>query len=176
MRFSADQVMVFVDVETTGLDANHHEIIEIAAVRGTAYDPNWTTFTALVKPRRHLPRIITEITGLYDSDLENADPIESVFPEFMDFVGHQTVRTYNAPFDKSFLVAAGKQTGRTFVNKTECILKLTRSSFPRLGSYKLENICELLEIQMARKHRALDDAVAAMKVFFKCHGGNLRTT
>lgn len=55
---------VVLDLETTGLDANRHEIIEVAAIRYRSGSTNHQTIQALVKPSKKVPKKITEITGI----------------------------------------------------------------------------------------------------------------
>ncbi len=59
-----DSFVVF-ELETTGLDASQHEIIEIAAIRFKKGTTAHNTLQALVKPKRAaVPQRITELTGI----------------------------------------------------------------------------------------------------------------
>ena len=49
------QFVVF-DLETTGLDPLKHEIIEIGAVKVNRDSDNHTTFQALIKPVKKVPK------------------------------------------------------------------------------------------------------------------------
>ena len=58
-----EQFVVF-DLETTGLDAAKHEIIEIAAIRVNRDSTHHDTIQALVKPTKKVPKKIVELTGI----------------------------------------------------------------------------------------------------------------
>ena len=62
---------VSIDLETTGLDPHHNEIIEVGAVK---FQDGRTLaeFQSLVKPRQAMPAAITELTGITDEDLADA--------------------------------------------------------------------------------------------------------
>jgi DNA polymerase-3 subunit epsilon len=61
---------VVVDFETTGLDADKHEIIEIGAVRVNRDSNMHKTFSALIKPKNKVPKKIAEMTGITNEMLE----------------------------------------------------------------------------------------------------------
>jgi DNA polymerase III epsilon subunit-like protein len=55
---------VVLDLETTGLDPERNEIIEIGAIRVNRDSDVHDTFRALVKPTRRIPKRITQINGI----------------------------------------------------------------------------------------------------------------
>ena len=60
-----------IDLEMTGLSAKNDKIIEIGAARvrgGEIVD----TISTLVNPKQHIPQRVQELTGITDSDVENA--------------------------------------------------------------------------------------------------------
>ncbi len=73
---------VSVDVETTGLAPKQDKIIEIGAVRvrdGQIVE----SFTSFVNPGRILPAHITELTGILQEQVDEAETMESVLPAFL---------------------------------------------------------------------------------------------
>ena len=62
------------DVETTGLDSRRDQIIEIAGVQYSE-GAKIETFSSLVKPNGPIPEQITYLTGISDSDVQNAPTI-----------------------------------------------------------------------------------------------------
>ena len=72
---------IVLDLETTGLDPVGCEIIEIGAIRCVGGE-ELDRFESLIRPSVSLPSIITQITGLRDSDFLDAPSIEAVLPEF----------------------------------------------------------------------------------------------
>ena len=72
---------VSVDVETTGLAPKQDKIIEIGAVR--VRDGQIVgSFTCFVNPGRILPAHITELTGILQEQVDEAETMESVLPAF----------------------------------------------------------------------------------------------
>jgi DNA polymerase III epsilon subunit family exonuclease len=154
------------DLETTGKDPRRDEIIEIGAVRisgGVAGEE----FSALVKPSRSLPRLITEITGISDRDLENAPPLEEVLPKFLDFIGEDTLVAHNIEFDYAFLKRAARRIlKRRLANETFCTLVAARARMPG-QSHRLGAVAESLGIELKDWHRATADARAAAEIFLR---------
>jgi DNA polymerase-3 subunit epsilon len=97
---------IFLDVETTGLDATRHEIIELAMVPFT-YAPDGriiecgAPFQGLREPSLPIPAEITAITGIDDAMVagHSIDPAEVA--RFVD--GVDLVIAHNASFDRRFM-------------------------------------------------------------------------
>ncbi len=154
------------DLETTGRDPRRDEIIEIGAVRVTQGRMG-EEFSALVKPSRSLPRLITEITGITDRDLENAPPLSEVLPGFLDFAGSATLIGHNIDFDLAFLRRASRRLlGRKLTNDTFCTLLAARSRMPGQG-HRLGEVAAALGIELKDWHRATADARAAAAIFLR---------
>lgn len=97
---------LFVDVETTGLDPRHDEIIELAMTR-FHYSPDGRihgigeSFQGFRQPSRSIPPEITAITGITDAMVAGCqiDPAEvASFAASSAFVA-----AHNAGFDRRFL-------------------------------------------------------------------------
>ena len=70
-----------IDLEMTGLSAKNDKIIEIGAARvrgGEIVD----TISTLVNPKQHIPQRVQELTGITDSDVENAADIFWLFSAY----------------------------------------------------------------------------------------------
>ena len=96
---------VAVDTETTGLDFDFCDIIEIGAVRvedGEIAD----TFDSLVNIGYEVASFITELTGITDKMLEEAPSPNDVISKFEAFAGDSVLLAHNASFDMNFLYAA----------------------------------------------------------------------
>lgn len=157
---------VIFDLETTGLDPHKHEIIEIAAIRANRDSENHDTFRAFVKPKRKIPKKITELTGITQA-LVDADgqPIDSVLRQFQEFIGEHLLVAYNANFDLAFLNAAAISTGIEFRNDVSCALKMARRAWPGRRSYKLVDIAGDGGLNTSDSHRALGDCQRTLIVF-----------
>ena len=105
---------VALDIETTGLNPAKDSIIEVGAIRienGTVTD----MLSTLVNPGYHIPDRITDITGIDDDMVKDADTIEKVFPRLLEFLGKDCVIVaHNANFDVGFLKQNAKALGYEF--------------------------------------------------------------
>ncbi len=166
---------VVFDLETTGLKADAHEIIEVGALRvdvdhsdSNEESLNTDTFNALIKPRRSIPKKITEITGITQEEIDaNGRSREEVILEFRAFIGDLPLVTYNADFDMSFLEMAVNSVSpeRPLKNRVACALKMARQAWPGQKNYKLEELSTKMGLKTDDSHRALGDARRALVVY-----------
>lgn len=157
------------DLETTGLDVEQCEIVEIAAVRVRHGDPV-ARFHRLVKPQGDIDYGASETHGYTASDLAGAPAFAEVWPEFRTFVGDDLLVAHNGfEFDIPVLEHRVNALGdlEELARFKELVffdsLPLARDLVP--GSAKLENVARTLDIEIGRAHHALDDAEALGKVF-----------
>lgn len=162
-----DRRLVAVDVETTGLDPESDEIIEVAAV---AFEPQreQIEYASLVKPTRPVPPQISCITGISQEMLDDAPDIETVLRELLPLLDGAVIVAHNAGFDLAFLMKAASNCGM-LPRWREVIdtLELSRIALPTLRSHKLEVLVSHLGVERKRSHRALDDARAEVQLFFQ---------
>ncbi len=163
---SFDGTYVVFDLETTGLDGNKDEIIEIGAckiIEGRISE----VFSTFVNPNRHIPNEITELTGINDAMVENAPSINYVLPDFYKFCDGATLVAHNIQFDISFVHAAGKKYSYNFDHPQKDTMIMSRERLKGLKNYKLGTIVEYLGVTLENAHRAVHDATATAKVFIK---------
>jgi len=152
---------VALDLETTGLDTESDEIIEIGAVRFDVSDV-LGTFETLVNPRREIARAVQTLTGITDEVVRSARPIRVVAPEFEAFIGRSPVIGHNVTgFDLRFLARAGIAIGESVYDTQE----LAELLLPGRPEYGLAALCVQLGIPFEVRHRALADAEAARQLF-----------
>ena len=157
---------VVFDLETTGLSPLTEAITEIGAVKvkdGKVVD----TFNTFVNPLKHIPAKISELTGITDAMVQDAPTIESVMPQFYDFVGDATLVAHNATFDTSFIKKAAGDMGLKFDFCCIDTLELARSLVKGVKNYKLDTLTKHFNIKLENHHRACDDALATAHVFLK---------
>lgn len=161
------ETFIVLDLETTGLDASRHEIIEVAAIRYRKWTTNHQTIQALVKPSKKLPGRITEITGITQQMLDaNGEPLADVMREFIAFVGNDRLVTFNAEFDMAFLHAATTKLGLAKLkNPVSCALKMARRAWPKRKSFRLSELASDGQFASGTAHRALEDARCALIVY-----------
>jgi DNA polymerase III epsilon subunit family exonuclease len=151
---------VALDLETTGLDPQTAEILELGAVRFVAGEPK-ERFSALVRPTGPIPDEIVELTGITPVELERAPPLEALLPHFLEFLAEKRLVAHNAPFDWAFLEAAAARSALGEVPPRARwldTLAIARALYPRLYSHKLEAVAGELGLPLSRLHRAAADA------------------
>ena len=157
-----------IDLEMTGLSAKNDKIIEIGAARvrgGEIVD----TISTLVNPKQHIPQRVQELTGITDSDVENAADMDAAVDNLLDFIGDDIILGQNVTFDYSFLKKAAINNNITFSVKGIDTLKMARRILPELEHKKLDYLCEYLKVDPGSSHRALDDALSASAIYWKMY-------
>jgi DNA polymerase III subunit epsilon len=162
-----ERFVVF-DLETTGLKPEVHEIIEIGAIRVNRDSNYHDTFQALIRPRKKIPHKIIEITNITPDMVEkDGEPLETVIPQFLEFIGDLPLVSFNAEFDMAFLMNAVNQTQpcAPIKNRISCALKMARRAWPGRKSYRLTDLAKDGNLSSEGAHRALDDCRRAMIVY-----------
>ncbi len=151
---------VALDTETTGLNPERDEIIEVGAVkfRDSQVMDTWST---LVNPRQRLPYKIQLLTGIQPEELAHAPPISALTEPLMRFVGNSIVVGHNIRFDLAFL----RQHRILLTNLALDTFELASILVPGATSYSLEELTRFLGIEVETHHRALSDALAAKDLF-----------
>jgi len=151
---------VALDLETTGVDAQRDAIIEIGAARFRR-DELLETYSTFVDPGRHIPRDITTLTGITDQDVRGAPHLYDVLPDFVRFVGDYPIIGHSVEFDIRFL----EQHSEAFDNEYLDTFELAGVILPNADRYSLRRLAQMLDVDLERAHRALDDALASYRVF-----------
>lgn len=165
--------MIIFDTETTGLpkpsaaglDAQPR-IIEFAAVKVDKKLKVIDKLEFLCNPGIPLDAVITKITGLKDSDLEDKHPFAVHYEALCNFfLGEDSMLAHNVNFDRQLLefdlTRIGKQFNFPWPANHLCTVEAT---------YHLKNrrlkLVELYEMAkgkpLAQTHRAMDDVEALL--------------
>lgn len=156
---------VIVDIETTWLSKDRHNITEIAAV---LFDGKkiTKTFQTLINPLKPIPSFITHLTGITNTMVKDAPTIDQALPDFFDFLEDHILVAHNATFDYGFLNHNGIiHLDTPIENHTLCTRKLANRLVPELPSKRLECLCQHFNVTNERAHRAMGDVMATVKVF-----------
>ncbi len=175
--------MVAFDVETTGLDPDREELIEIAGVKftfekkdGKLVTREISQYGSLVKPGKLIPEDATRVNNITNQMVENAPELKPVLSAFLRFCGLSTVLVaHNASFDASFLGKAIRKQGLVMPqNPIIDSLKLLRKIMPEYASHKLGEIARKLGDQTGMTpskgelHRATYDCQILKEVLCVC--------
>lgn len=162
-----DAEFVVVDVETTGLRADHDRIIEIGAVRVKGHEPD-DVFAHLVDPECMVPGRITQITGITTNDVLGQPKMSEVLPDFIEFLGDAVFVAHYAKFDWGFIQAALHRAELPpLQNRTLCTVRLARRLLRGLPSRSLGSLIKHFGLPADRLHRARSDAFATQGVLVR---------
>lgn len=154
-----NQTYVSLDLETTGLNPEIDEIIEIGAVK---FQDNQVTdtFHSLVNPQRALPYRIQVLCGIEQSQLDAAPVFSELADGLSSFIEGCPIVGHNISFDLSFLAQKGiKPTNATYDTRELAAIFLFQQS-----DYSLSSLAKQLGLSPPQ-HRALPDAMAAKDLF-----------
>jgi len=166
---------VIYDLETTGLDPEQDEFIQIAAMRFTAgcLCPD-ETFTRFARPRRPISSFIESYTGVGNRHVADAARPEEVLVDFSKWAGDSTLIAHNGlRFDSKFLAATCRRHGLA-AREIHCIdsIHMSKMLFGKVRGtgHSLDHLISRLRIDSRniRRHDARGDveilglAVASM--------------
>lgn len=156
-----------IDFETTGMSpecgARPTEIGIVILRDGNIVD----TYESLMNPGVHIPSFIQELTGITDSMVKDAPPVDTVMREAADRILPHQIVAHNAAFDSKFLDAELVKLARPRDTEMLCSLKLSRRVFPELASHSLASLIASLRLPSDKHHRALADAKAAAHLLLR---------
>ena len=152
--------VIFLDIETTGLDENSCEIIEIGAVK--IKNGITTTYETLVKPRGRVPVSIYNLcSGLKQIDLLRAPSLNSIKMEFLNFVENMPLVCHNGNFERRFL----RRHIPELNNKIMDSMELAAILEPWRKEFNLESLMhEVTNLKKNEMHRGLEDSIDTLKV------------
>ncbi len=155
-----------VDIETTGGNAQGSRITEIAIIihDGTQVVDRYET---LVNPQKEIPLPIFALTGITNEMVYYAPIFDDIAEKVYQMLEGRIFVAHNVNFDYSFVRHQLEQAGFKFTARKLCTVRAARKIKPGLHSYSLENLCRLLQITNARRHRAGGDADATVILFTK---------
>ena len=169
-----------IDIETTGLDYQNCEIIEISALKiidGVEAD----SYSSLIQPTPYyyydddnnkqnifIDDFITCLTGITNEMLEFAPKICDVLPSFKQFISDSILVGHNVNFDINFLYDAFvKNLEEPLKNDFIDTMRISRKLLPDLEHHRLRDISEYFGICYDGAHRAIKDCVITNECFVK---------
>lgn len=175
-RLLDDPDAVILDTETTGIAADS-KIIELSVIdmKGNVL------YSSLLNPLMRLPEIITQITGVTDSDLEGKPSFSAESERIARILRGKTCVAWNAKFDKARLLYEFTLCRKIFDNRFSDAMELYARGMGlkmnRFGNYarKLVYAKKDLGIGDNQEHRSLSDCLdtlAVMKAFVSLDNPN----
>jgi DNA polymerase III epsilon subunit family exonuclease len=168
--------LVFFDLETTGGNPSNSMIIEIAAIKHSQ-GREVARFETLVNPKRRIPRIVQEITGISQDMVRAAPVIEEVMGDFLNFIGDSVLVAHGAICDVAFIKHGAREyVDKPFHNYYLCTHLMVTNLLPDLPSKTLSGVAKIFGVEVIDAHRAMADAELTRDVFLglvgygKSHG------
>jgi len=164
--------LAFVDIETTGLDAMTHEIIEVAVIR---VDPRSLEVLAersiLVLPERievAQPEALA-VSGYSKAAWTMAAPLRDALLTIAPLLEGALVAGHNVGFDWAFLEHGYRRAGLALPRVDYHRLDTASLAWPlvasgELSSVSLDEVATHLGLDRPRPHRALADARCSLEV------------
>ena len=155
-----------VDIETTGGNATHSRITEIAIVihDGKNIIDRWET---LVNPEKYIPDAIFALTGITNDMVRDAPTFNLISDRVYALLVDRVFVAHNVNFDYSFVRHELERAGIQWTAKKLCTVRAARKIVPGLPSYSLGRLCTSLHIDIENRHRAGGDANATAILFTK---------
>lgn len=149
--------LVFLDIETTGLDPDIDQIIEIGAIRVS--ESKKTVFHRLIRGDINIPDTVCNLTGITNDMLKNGTVLESSIRDLYVFIKDAILIGYNIAFDIKFINRALRQYSLESIhNKTLELMYEAKKRNSFQVNYKLETTLKEYGINQRVPHRALQDA------------------
>jgi DNA polymerase III epsilon subunit-like protein len=165
--------LAIIDIETTGLDAGQHEIIEIGMV---LIDKDTCTILDIMDQKIHPEHIETHdpkalwVNGYNKKDWQDAISLHQALLILSEKVEKATMLSYNVSFDYAFLQAAWRSTGiQDPMNYHRLdLLTMAWMKIPhnKMQAWALKSVCSYLNIPPEPKvHRGAAGAMKAYEVY-----------
>ena len=168
-----DEYVCF-DCETTGLSVQNDDIISIGAViikNNTILSSK--KFVKFVKPKTKLQEEAIKIHHIRECDLEEAEDIDNVIEEFLEFVGNRKLVGYFLEFDIAMINKYLKpKIGIKLPNKAYEVSAIYHDwkieKIPQSNiDLRFDTIIKELQIPKMGKHDAYNDAIMTAMMFIK---------
>ena len=158
------EALTFLDFETSGLEIEKNEIIEIGAIKINK-DGTEEYFETLIQSKEKISDQITAITGITNEMLENGLPLESSLINLKQFIADTTIVAHNAEFDMLwYLSSLLKKNIKIPNNATICTLNWAKKN--EESQCSLERLTKKYNISHNNAHRALSDTNATKDLYF----------
>ncbi len=155
--------LVVLDVETTGLNPESDNIIEVAIVK-FENDEIVDKLVSLINPGREIPVEAKIVNGIDESMLENQPKFKDIVKEIKKFLKGKTVIIHNSDFDISFLKKEFQLCGEEFPEFDVIDTLYIARKYFNFPSNSLSSLAENYEIGR-QPHRAEKDAIIAYRIF-----------
>lgn len=172
-EYKGDEYVCF-DCETTGLNPKNDEIISIGAIiikdNKIVHSKKFERFAKTTKP---LSSESIKIHHIRECDIKNAQDIDIVIEEFLDFIGNRPLVGYFLEFDCAMINKYIKpKLGITLPNKkievSSLYYDMKIKKYPQGNiDLRFDVIMDKLSLPRLGKHDAINDVIMTSMIFLK---------
>jgi len=159
-----DQTFSFVDIETTGSMFHSDRIIEVAIIK-VKNNEIIDDYRTLVNPRIAFNPFITHMTGITESELEEAPQFKDVASTIREKLDNSIFVAHNVSFDYGFIERSFHELEIPFAMDMLCTVKLSRHLYPEHRRHNLDSVAQRLNFSIEHRHRAYDDAFVLYRFY-----------
>ena len=156
--------LVFVDVETTGVNPIRDRVIEVGLVR-TEGGEITATLNSLINPGINVPTFISYITGITTEDCTDQPYFHDMSKRICEIMDDAVFVAHNARFDYSFMREELRRCGVNFRSDVLCTVRLSRKLYPDERRHNLDSVIERFSLTNEDRHRAFADATVVAKFY-----------
>lgn len=177
-HYENSEIVVF-DTETTGVDTQNDDIIEISAMRMRRGERVGEPLDLYITTDKALPAMLGDkVNPMCDIYRAKAASGELLSPQdalmkFLEYVGNRPILGHNVQFDYHIVDSQlRRHLGMSLDNRDNACfdsLKLTRLLVPHLRSYKLERLLEQFGLEGQNSHQAIEDVEATTHLMTYCY-------
>ena len=172
-KYEGDELVCF-DCETTGLNPKVDDIISIGAVKikGNKIDLQ-NKFERFVKPKNAaMIEDAIKIHHIREMDLKDAEDIEDVIVDFLDFIGNRPLVGYYLSFDIAMVNKYIKpKIGITLPNEANEVSSIYYDKVEKFHNIdidlKFNTIMRNLDLPLMTAHDAIHDAIMTSMIYIK---------
>ncbi len=166
------RTLAFIDLETTGLDASRHEVLEVAVLRVDARSLKvLAEYEARVRPTRLAdahPEALA-VCGYSDEEWRDALSLEEVLATVTPLLTGTLVAGHNTSFDWGFLVESYRSTALPLPSVDYHRLDTASLAWPLLATGEVESLslnalAKHFGLHRPSPHRAMADARCALEL------------
>lgn len=124
----------------------------------------------LINPEAEFDAINISLHGIKPNDVEDKPTFGQLWKTIEPVLSDGLLVAHNAPFDMSVLAKclnAYDIEWNPYVFYA-CTCQMGRTFFPDAENYRLNTLCEMLNISLSNHHNALDDAKACANILLHC--------
>ncbi len=162
---------VVFDCETTGLDTEADDLLQLAAVRvvnGRVI--HGEVFDCLVDPGRPIPEASIRFHGITPEMIRGKPPPELVLARFARFAQGAVLVAHNAAFDLALLRKYERRAGVSLDQPVLDTLLISALLQDQEGDHSLDGVAARLGIAVRGRHTALGDSLATAEILVRLIG------